>query len=311
MKSNILSIDGGGTRGLTAFTLLECIRDGMNIPLTSIFDACIGISIGAIIGALVATGKLDDETLFNKDSLKAIITQVFTDKQYEGPLMATQYMGKGKRKALEQLFGNSTLGSTIIPLSIIIATIDGQPISLSSLNEKHKSILLYEALDASSAAPVFFPPIQMHIPDVQSKLFIDYGAIVANPMLINLLDFSPTVCKQRNTFSNDERHFSVSCISPVHQTRISSIKPEKIGTLAWLANLDVIDVIGAVNDDTHHRICQRLLGDRYLRVVGVVSSRFDDISNGLFDRACQTGLNIWEQNNNRIKEFLNHSPSGS
>ena len=52
----ILSIDGGGIRGIYPAYILQCIEERLNIKLLDTFDLIAGTSTGSIIAAGVATG---------------------------------------------------------------------------------------------------------------------------------------------------------------------------------------------------------------------------------------------------------------
>ncbi len=55
-KIKILSIDGGGTRGVFPATMLHCLEQANKQPVTSMFDVIVGASTGAIIAAALAAG---------------------------------------------------------------------------------------------------------------------------------------------------------------------------------------------------------------------------------------------------------------
>ena len=56
MSFRILSIDGGGIRGIVAARMLEVIEQQLNQPLREYFDLITGTSTGALIAASLMIG---------------------------------------------------------------------------------------------------------------------------------------------------------------------------------------------------------------------------------------------------------------
>ena len=60
-KFRILSIDGGGIRGVYPAYILECIQERLQIDLRENFDLIAGTSTGSIIAAGIACSKTPNE----------------------------------------------------------------------------------------------------------------------------------------------------------------------------------------------------------------------------------------------------------
>ena len=54
-KFNILSLDGGGVRGIFSAQLLDSIDSQLGIDIYKTFDLIVGTSTGSIVAAYVAT----------------------------------------------------------------------------------------------------------------------------------------------------------------------------------------------------------------------------------------------------------------
>ncbi|KAL4720812.1 hypothetical protein ACJJTC_016445 [Scirpophaga incertulas] len=52
-----LALDGGGVRGLVAVTLLQRLQDAARRPVHELFDLIVGVSTGAIIAAILGSGR--------------------------------------------------------------------------------------------------------------------------------------------------------------------------------------------------------------------------------------------------------------
>jgi hypothetical protein len=57
----VLSIDGGGVRGLIPLVLVRRLEEKYKAPCYEIFDVILGSSTGAIIGGMIASGSTAEE----------------------------------------------------------------------------------------------------------------------------------------------------------------------------------------------------------------------------------------------------------
>jgi len=109
----ILSLDGGGVKGLAQLTTLRHIeKKCFQIPVTQLFDLIIGTSIGGQI-VLALTASVESTTLtvgLAVEKFKGLMTSGFIPK-FHSPLALSWLMGKSKYKArvvesqLQGLFG--------------------------------------------------------------------------------------------------------------------------------------------------------------------------------------------------------------
>jgi hypothetical protein len=185
----LLCIDGGGLCGLIpAQVLIEIERQlnqltGKAKPLYEHFDLIGGTSTGAILAAGLARGMTPQELsdfyvklgpeIFDKEN---IITQ-FWHKYPSGPieehlqdkLGATTTLGDGLKTRVLLVTKNATLGNNWF--------FTNNP--ENRFFETNRNLLLWQIVRASSAAPTFFPPFAMDIPDGSggktSYEFIDGG----------------------------------------------------------------------------------------------------------------------------------------
>jgi len=194
-KFRILSLDGGGIRGLYSAQMLKKIQNECGVNLYNDFDLIVGTSTGSILaGAIVQKIDLDrvislyeyeGKNIFKKRWFSKI--GLFTHKYDPQPLM----------QQLKNIFGNTTLGDIDKPLMInatdignasqfvFKTTFNGQ--KDSNGNTKHlirdKDIALYDAILASSSAPIFFPPHK-----IGNCLLADGGLWANSPVLVALAE---------------------------------------------------------------------------------------------------------------------------
>jgi uncharacterized protein len=186
----LLSIDGGGLLGLIpaeALIAMEAQLDaltGKSLPLCDRFDLIGGTSTGAILAAGLALGlKAAELANFYVQFGKDIFTKVFLPERFwhsypSGPL----------EKHLQDVFGaQTTLGSDKLRTKILIvsknATLGSTWFFTNNPKGKYfsnnRGVPLWEIVRASSAAPTYFPPHTISVPDgagqAQKYEFIDGG----------------------------------------------------------------------------------------------------------------------------------------
>lgn len=183
----ILSIDGGGIRGVYSAHILKRIEEEFKINLYDYFDLIAGTSTGAIIAAAIACNvSIDDvEQLYKNKGDK-----IFSKKAlWKGPKwLSSKFNSKSLNKILEEKFGDKKLGDISKPLILPASNITTGTVYVSkSLYNKEfirdKHIKLTDAILASCSAPTYFDP---HC--VGSYLLADGGLWANNPSLIAVID---------------------------------------------------------------------------------------------------------------------------
>jgi uncharacterized protein len=192
----LLSIDGGGVRGILSLKILEKIEqlliresDRPDYRLADYFDYVAGTSTGGIIATGIALGMSISEILdFYRNNGAAMFDKASIIRRL-------QYRYKSEPLALElqHVFGpNTTLGAAEIETLLLLvmrnATTDSPwPISNNPFakynHHKHSAgnlqLPLWQLVRASTAAPTYFPP---EVIDCGSKpfIFVDGGVTMYN-----------------------------------------------------------------------------------------------------------------------------------
>lgn len=309
-KRNVLVIDGGGARGRFAFDLCANIAKSQPVPLTSLFSMCVGVSVGGFITAAIAFGFLDiaskvDETCatFNK-----LMPAMFQKPNLRARLgLAPKYDGTGKTATLRKLFGDRKFGEAKTPLVIVCCTEQGEAVVYKSWDFEHKDLELVKVLDASSAAPGYFPPVEV-TPNVW---MIDGGIRANKPIMIALLAiiklFKSDVCTVHV--------LSIGCFYASTSTPLNAVTAASMGIIQWLIRR-LIDAMLGGQDHTSEEIMEGLFGKRFLRLechgedIGL-----DDMSEAKAMSLHNTARTTWHNRNNEVLRFLrpniihNQSPS--
>lgn len=188
---NILSLDGGGIRGVFPAHIIKCIEERLNISIYEKFDMLAGTSTGSIIAAGIAFGKSPAEIvdLYQNNGEKIFSCKVKSWWPSWGKQGAhSKYANDELKNVLEAEFGGSVLGDIAKPLLIPSTDIGNGGVHIfksgySSQFTRDSSVLLKEAVLASCSAPTFFDPAQ-----VGEYLLADGGIWANNPTLAAVIE---------------------------------------------------------------------------------------------------------------------------
>ncbi len=200
----ILSIDGGGIKGLYSSTILEKLEDEFG-DISNYFDMLVGTSTGGLI-ALALSLKIPAKDISKLYEEKG--SKIFK-KSFCSPCKQIFWGGKYKnnifKEELENLFGNKKIEESNNLLCIPSYSItEARPYIFKwdhkegSLNRDNKVSYVDVAL-ATSAAPTFFP-----IHKVNKHQLIDGGIYVNNPTLVGLIEALKSFVGKDKEFSSIE-----------------------------------------------------------------------------------------------------------
>lgn len=168
-RKKILTIDGGGSRGVFAAAIIERMEAVTGAPARQFFDCFYGTSTGAILAAGLAIGlPARDLKTFYITRGGRIFTKVPWWHIIERNLFWT-YTAEPLEAELEAFFGDMMIFD-VEPLLSVIAkdTTQGIPrffnnFPYTKARHPEANALLREALRASTAAPTYFPPQGFYI----------------------------------------------------------------------------------------------------------------------------------------------------
>lgn len=175
---NILSLSGGGIKGLFQASFLKLLEKEYKVPLTDIFDLIAGTSTGSIVGAAVAKGI----NMSKVEGLYINKGEEIFDSNYGKYVRRSWYSNAKLKENLVSQF--STEQMTSINCEILIPT-------TSLENGKHKvftkndNLSIVDALMSSAAAPFYFKAYDV-IEDSKHS-YLDGGLWANNPTLLAIL----------------------------------------------------------------------------------------------------------------------------
>jgi len=191
----ILSIDGGGIKGLYSATLLKTIEENFKSKIYDHFDMICGTSTGGIIALGIASRRSAGEIADLYYNKGAKIFPPHNDYFKDKYRTFRQIFYKGKfsnsvlTSELKDFFRDKILGESnnllLIPsfnLSKGITRTFKYPHKEGGFT-KDRDIKMFDAALATSAAPTYLP-----IHEVENALYIDGGVWANNPVICGLLE---------------------------------------------------------------------------------------------------------------------------
>lgn len=256
-----LSLSGGGYQGLYTALSLANAEDAFG-PLRDTFEGFAGTSVGAIIAAAASVGlpMRDIAQKFEEEGVKifsdrpppigarAVLMDVmryFNHAKYDGRhlgVIVRSYCRDMRMRDLDR------------PLLITAVRLrDGAPILFT--RETHPDVLLREAVLASAAAPMIFPPVA-----VNGELHAD-GAIFANCPDALALDYA---INSLSVSRKDVRILGVGAMNT--SPPLTEPKDANMGARAWMSQQRIFRTLISAQTGIAERTVSHVLGDRYVRV---------------------------------------------
>lgn len=278
----ILSMDGGGIRGLVTCEWLAGVEDalaGAGSPgLLRHFDLLAGSSTGAIIACGLAIGLAprDMAALYRRHAhtiFPGLAGRLWsrTGRLFSQGVSAPKYDGKGLEKVLKEVFGDTTLGQARRPLMITsYDTISRTPVMFKSFKAAHKAIPMWEACRASAAAPTYFPGHGMTVEGRKCAL-IDGGMLANNPTACAIAE-----ALRKDAGADVPQDLVVLSIGSGQHTRSIDLKSAREwGALEWA--VPIIDVLFDGSAESVDYIARHLVGDGYFRLQAELAIGMDDM----------------------------------
>ncbi|KAL0382184.1 UNVERIFIED_CONTAM: Patatin-like protein 1 [Sesamum calycinum] len=260
----ILSIDGGGVRGIIPGVILGYLEsqlqelDGEDARLADYFDLIAGTSTGGLLTTMITAPDKNKRPMYaGKDLVQFYLEhcpKIFS--QTRGPfaklidvfkaVTGPSYDGKYLRSLVQKMLGETRLHQTLT--NVVLPTFDIkrlQPILFSSYMATKGSTmdaLLSDICIGTSAAPTYLPAHYFENQGAEFNL-IDGGVAANNPTLIAIAEVTRQVLKKNPDFLPMKPFdfgrvlvISVGTGSAKNEEKYDAAKASKWGALRWLYN---------------------------------------------------------------------------
>ncbi|KAG7964927.1 hypothetical protein I3843_09G197400 [Carya illinoinensis] len=282
----VLSIDGGGIRGVIPGTILSFLEselqklDGEDARIADYFDVIAGTSTGGLVTAMLTSPNEKNRPLFAAKDIKDFYLnqcpKIFPQnscpwfphvtkmmKALSGP----KYDGKYLHSLVKEKLGSTRLHQTLT--NIVIPTFDIkrlQPTVFSSFEVKRNpslDALLSDVCIATSAAPTYLPAHYFQTKDPAGKVrdfnLVDGGVAANNPALLAIGEVTKEVTKGNPDFlpmkPMDYGKFLVISLgtgSSKADKNYNAHEAAKWGILSWLTNggsTPIVDIFTQASAD--------------------------------------------------------------
>jgi len=334
-KFRILSIDGGGLRGVVPLTILKKVEELTGKPIWQSFDLIAGTSTGGLIASAltIPKGGVFQKNKYGLDDVLSIYLnrgqEIFPPRRNVfgkiiGGANATinpKFSDKGIAKVFHDVCGEARMADCLT--NIMLCTYDltnNVPLFFKSRISRvspEQNALIYDACRATSAGPTYLPAYEFFYPNGKEnpdRLCIDGGVYVNNPSLSALSEFSRHNEGYGYTGVDGDIDyddvFVLSIGTGTYSGRITASEAKNKGELFWATRISDVMMRG-VNRTTDYEMTEMMKTGNYLRLTIDIKveefsemTRADDkAANYLIDETHQQVLNVYETMND-LRRFL-------
>jgi len=280
----ILSIDGGGSRGVIPANVLHLFEQEANIPVRETFDFFAGVSTGSLLAAYLALNSGSLERLakhsYSSENMSRIFNKSIWDKLLGRVQNQPKHDGVNKRAYIESLANGARINDIKDKHLLILAYdfINRELVTFKN-NRGHDAAynpLLAEVCDSATAAPTLYPTVPTSQP--VRRWLID-GALTTN---------DPSICAITEALAmgyalEDIWVLSLGTGRPVHdlgqevRDRIGKASRDW-GVFGWINNGLLEHMLSASSCISSFQ-CSQLLGNRYLRITGDLPRKYMQLDN--------------------------------
>jgi len=328
----VLSLDGGGVRGLYTAVLLEGIakrvarQNGQpddRMDLGKHYDLIVGTSTGALLAGALAVGVPMDRVidLYRKDAKKIFDNPVPTGRWKLLPWIFRQlgqpaHGSNPLRAALFGILGDVTLGQVYAErgIALCIPAVNASTRKswifktphdrAESRLQRDNDVTLVDACLASAAAPIEFPLASVRYrnePGSPVRWFVDGGLYANNPVIVAIVEALAFASLDAPIEVLSVGTCPPSGSEPVDANRTSP------GIAAWLRDLRILETALDAQAFAYHNIARFLaaalgrvtyirLEDPTLSAADARLLRLDNASTACLDRLVELAHDAVDRN---------------
>ncbi|MDX2360756.1 MAG: patatin-like phospholipase family protein [Crocinitomicaceae bacterium] len=269
-KVRILSLDGGGIRGIIPATIMKYVEEQLQIKdnnpdarIADYFDLVAGTSTGGILSCLYLTPDKDRKVKFTaKEALEFYSKQGYTIfneskipkwKRFFGLANATKFSPKNIEMLFQQKLGDTRMSEMLKPCMITTYNMETKSAFFftSTDTKTERDFYVRDVVRSTSAAPTYFPPAKVvNLASKDKMMNIDGGVFANNPLMC-------AYAEARNTNFKPERDYDEPTASQMHILSIGTggggfelpvvAKSQTWGLVKWATSIPEIMMDGSVD----------------------------------------------------------------
>lgn len=303
----ILAVDGGGVKGVASAKFLETLELAGNFSLYDKFDMICGTSTGGLIALYIAAKQAtgaDCVELFSEKNANRIMDKSFWDEAL--PMQTRpKYDGVGKTKVITENLGNAHLRD--LEKKVLVTAYDiilRRIVVFKSFGgvDCEYNPTITEVAEATSAAPTFFPTVKTS--DTPPRWLIDGGMAANNPSMCALVEamkmgYKPEQIKLLSVGTGLQ-------IRGRDKANDLGERSQEWGSIDWFFN-GIMEHFFAANTSATTYHCQKILGEKFLRVNGPLiycSDDMDEVRKGNINNLKLLGKEWFKEFGNEALDFL-------
>lgn len=256
-RFTVLSIDGGGVRGIFAAAVLAGLERDTGTRIVDHFDLVVGTSTGGIIALGLGAGMSPEEILAlyvdNADAIFPARRRHILVRPLS--LVRAKYKADGLRQVLQRVFGDMLLCESSVPLVIPTYNIGENAVYLFKTPHHDRlrrdwRVPMWQVAMATTAAPTFFPAYSLPSDHVR---LVDGGVWANSPSMVGVVEAVSMFGQSLEQI----RLFSLGT------TVAATYRPRRLdrgGLIHWVQSPNVAQVLLAAQSQGAFTASEHLLG---------------------------------------------------
>ena len=332
-KYCILSIDGGGLRGVVPLTILKTIEAKTGKRIHELFNFIAGTSTGGLITAAISIkNPLNPvEPLYTLDDVIDVYVhrghEIFPERTKIGnflhgaeDLFRPKFSDSGIKTVFTDVLKNYKMLDCLNDIMICSYDLNNNiPLffkSRAAKNNATQNALLYDVCRATSAGPSYLPSYEFFYPndaENPNRNCIDGGVYVNNPSMAALVEFSKYHYYYLPSFPADtdidyDDVFVLSLGTGSYTGKINDADTLNKGEIYWAQQISEIMMRG-VNRATDYEMSEMMDKENYLRLtVAIDTNTHSEMTNSSSETTqylVAATNEMLTQNDNVINNFIN------
>ncbi|MCF6360378.1 MAG: patatin-like phospholipase family protein [Cyclobacteriaceae bacterium] len=328
IKKVILSIDGGGIRGiipgqvlLHTEHLLQEISGDKNRRIADHFDLIAGTSTGGILSCAYLMPNKEQRPKYSASDVVNIYfergQEIFANTLVHrikslGGVLDEKYPAEGLEKALNDYFGDTKLNELLKPSLITAYDIRSRKAKFFTQHDAHKPASNFYVRDitrATASAPGYFQVANIRSMDKKFYPLIDGGVFANNPGMCAYAEVRKASKRDESTVGAAE----MAMLSLGTGYTCNSYKykdAEHWGLAEWMVPLVDIMMSG-VSETVDYELMQLFdttgHPEQYIRINGELKNQdasMDNVAPENFKALERFGNTLFKKNRKKIKDFL-------
>jgi len=286
----ILSIDGGGIRGIIPALVLSEIEKRTHKKIAELFDLMAGTSTGGILALGLAklnkNGNIhytaqDLVNLYLENGREIFSRSIWKDISSFSGIIDEKYTAEGIERILEKYFEEELFKD--MATDVLIPSYDiekRRPVFFKSWKEKWGTLAIRKIARATSAAPTYFEPSCFEIDGVK-RSFIDGGVFINNPGV-------SAYAEMKKRYPQENNFFLISLGTGEQIRTIPYEEAKNWGAMQWM--IPLLSCMFSGNSYAVDYQLNEFLGKNYFRIQKELNRASDDM-----DKATEENMQLLMQ----------------